>query len=169
MSPSRGSEAARQAIDESGGDTLLVGRAENFFAGVPDLDDTLSRLKAYAAAGADCLYAPGIQTREQIEAVVAAVAPEPVNVLIGSHSDASRCRTWPRSACGASAWAARWRGRRGAASCEPRSRLPTDASTASPTPLRARNSTRCFARTPEAGQPYLPIIFKENIMARETI
>jgi 2-methylisocitrate lyase-like PEP mutase family enzyme len=79
--------AARRAIDESGGDTLLVGRAENFFAGVPDLDDTLARLKAYAAAGADCLYAPGIRTREQIEAVVAAVAPKPVNLLIGSTSE----------------------------------------------------------------------------------
>lgn len=79
-------KAARQAIDESGGDTLLVGRAENFFVGVPDMGDTLARLKAYAAAGADCLYAPGIQTREQIEAVVAAVAPKPVNVLIGSQS-----------------------------------------------------------------------------------
>ena len=56
------------------------------FVGVPDLDDTLLRLKAYAAAGADCLYAPGIQTREQIEAVVAAAAPKPVNVLIGSQS-----------------------------------------------------------------------------------
>jgi 2-methylisocitrate lyase-like PEP mutase family enzyme len=79
-------EAARRAIDETGGDALLIGRAENFFAGVPDLDDALARLKAYAAAGADCLYAPGIQTREQIEAVVAAVRPKPVNVLIGSAS-----------------------------------------------------------------------------------
>ena len=79
-------KAARQAIDESVGDALLVGRAENFFVGVPDLEDTLTRLKAYAAAGADCLYAPGIQTHEQIEAVVAAVAPKPVNVLIGSQS-----------------------------------------------------------------------------------
>lgn len=79
-------EAARQAIDESGGDTLLIGRAENFFVGVPDMNDTLTRLKAYAAAGADCLYAPGIQTREPIKAVVAAVAPRPVNVLIGSQS-----------------------------------------------------------------------------------
>ncbi|WNC93377.1 isocitrate lyase/phosphoenolpyruvate mutase family protein [Paraburkholderia sp. FT54] len=78
--------AARRAIDENGGDTLLVGRAENFFAGSPDLDDAIARLKAYAAAGADCLYAPGIQTREQIEAVVAAVAPKPVNLLIGSTS-----------------------------------------------------------------------------------
>ncbi|APA87826.1 isocitrate lyase/phosphoenolpyruvate mutase family protein [Paraburkholderia sprentiae WSM5005] len=78
--------AARGAIDRNGGDTLLIGRAENFVAGKPDLDDAIARLKAYAAAGADCLYAPGIQTREQIEAVVAAVAPKPVNLLIGSTS-----------------------------------------------------------------------------------
>jgi 2-methylisocitrate lyase-like PEP mutase family enzyme len=81
--------AARAAIDETGGDTLLVGRAENFFVGRPDLDDTLRRLKAYADAGADCLYAPGIRSREQIAAVVAAVAPKPVNLLIGSASEFS--------------------------------------------------------------------------------
>jgi 2-methylisocitrate lyase-like PEP mutase family enzyme len=79
--------AARGAIDDSGGDTLLVGRAENFIVGRPDLDDTLRRLRAYADAGADCLYAPGLATRSQIEAVVAAVAPKPVNVLIGSASE----------------------------------------------------------------------------------
>ena len=79
--------AARAAIDAAGGDTLLIGRAENFFVGRPDLDDALLRLKAYADAGADCLYAPGIRTREQISAVVAAVAPKPVNVLIGWASD----------------------------------------------------------------------------------
>jgi 2-methylisocitrate lyase-like PEP mutase family enzyme len=79
--------AARRAIDSRGGDTLLVGRAENFVAGVPDLDDAIARLRAYAQAGADCLYAPGIKTREQIAAVVAAVAPKPVNVLIGANSD----------------------------------------------------------------------------------
>ncbi|AHB05425.1 MULTISPECIES: isocitrate lyase/PEP mutase family protein [Pandoraea] len=78
--------AARRAIDETGGDTLLVGRAENFFAGVPDLDDTVARLKAYADAGADCLYAPGIQSAEQIRTVVTAVAPRPVNVLVGATS-----------------------------------------------------------------------------------
>ncbi|HEY4806118.1 MAG TPA: isocitrate lyase/phosphoenolpyruvate mutase family protein [Paraburkholderia sp.] len=78
--------AARRAIDERGGDTLLVGRAENFVAGVPDLEDAIARLQAYSQAGADCLYAPGIQTREQIAAVVAAVAPKPVNVLIGAKS-----------------------------------------------------------------------------------
>jgi 2-methylisocitrate lyase-like PEP mutase family enzyme len=75
--------AARAAIDASGGDTLLVGRAENFIVGRPDLEDAIRRLQAYAEAGADCLYAPGIKTREQIAAVVAAVAPNPVNLLIG--------------------------------------------------------------------------------------
>ena len=80
-------QAARAAIDASGGDTLLVGRAENFIVGRADLPDTLARLKAYAEAGADCLYAPGIHTREQIVAVVQAVAPKPVNLLVGSASD----------------------------------------------------------------------------------
>ena len=79
--------AARAAIDAAGGDTMLVGRAENFIVGRPDLDDTLRRLKAYAEAGADCLYAPGIRSREQITAVVAAVAPKPVNLLIGAASE----------------------------------------------------------------------------------
>lgn len=79
--------AARGAIDKAGGETLLVGRVENFIAGRPDLADTLVRLEAYAAAGADCLYAPGIRTREEIAAVVAAVAPKPVNLLVGSASE----------------------------------------------------------------------------------
>jgi len=79
--------AARSAIDASGGETLLVGRAENFIAGRPDLPDAIRRLQAYAEAGADCLYAPGIKTREQIAAVVSAVAPKPVNLLIGFASD----------------------------------------------------------------------------------
>jgi 2-methylisocitrate lyase-like PEP mutase family enzyme len=79
--------AARRAIDATGGDTLLIGRAECFVVGRPDLDETLARLKAYAQAGADCLYAPGIRTPEQIAAVVAAVAPKPVNVLLGAAGD----------------------------------------------------------------------------------
>jgi len=79
--------AARRAIDKAGGDTLLVGRAECFLVGRPDLDETNARLKAYAEAGADCLYAPGIRTREEIAAVVAAVAPKPVNLLVGSASE----------------------------------------------------------------------------------
>jgi 2-methylisocitrate lyase-like PEP mutase family enzyme len=79
--------AARGAIDKAGGDTLLVGRAEGFLVGRPDLAETIARLKAYANAGADCLYAPGIRTREHIRAVVDAVAPKPVNLLIGWPSD----------------------------------------------------------------------------------
>ena len=78
--------AARAAIDKAGGDTLLVGRAECFLVGRPDLDETILRLKRYAEAGADCLYAPGIRTREEIAAVVAAVVPKPVNLLVGSAS-----------------------------------------------------------------------------------
>lgn len=79
--------AARRAIDATGGETLLVGRAENFIVGRPDLDDAIRRLQAYAGAGADCLYAPGIRTRAQIEAVVRAVAPKPVNLLVGAASE----------------------------------------------------------------------------------
>ena len=75
--------AARRAIDASGGDTLLVGRAECYLVGRPHLDETIARLKGYADAGAECLYAPGIRTREDIAAVVKAVAPKPVNLLIG--------------------------------------------------------------------------------------
>jgi 2-methylisocitrate lyase-like PEP mutase family enzyme len=77
-------KAARAAIDKAAPDVLLTGRAEGFIAGVPDLDQMIERLRAYAAVGADCLYAPGIKTREQIEAVVKAVAPKPVNFLNGA-------------------------------------------------------------------------------------
>ena len=79
--------AARKAIDQSGGDTLLVGRAECFLVGRPDLEETIARLQAYSQAGADCLYAPGIRTREQIAAVVSAVAPKPFNLLVGAPSE----------------------------------------------------------------------------------
>jgi 2-methylisocitrate lyase-like PEP mutase family enzyme len=79
--------AARAAIDKAGGDVLLTGRSEGFIRGKPDLDETIRRLKAYAEAGAECLYAPGISTREQVSAVVQAVAPKPVNLLIGTPSE----------------------------------------------------------------------------------
>jgi 2-methylisocitrate lyase-like PEP mutase family enzyme len=79
--------AARRAIDKAGGDTLLVGRAECFLVGRPNLEETIERLKAYANAGADCLYAPGIATRDQISALVGAVAPKPFNLLVGSASE----------------------------------------------------------------------------------
>jgi 2-methylisocitrate lyase-like PEP mutase family enzyme len=78
---------ARKAIDDAGGDTLLIGRAECFLVGRPDLPDTIARLQAYSAAGADCLYAPGLRNRADIAAVVAAVAPKPVNLLIGAASE----------------------------------------------------------------------------------
>jgi 2-methylisocitrate lyase-like PEP mutase family enzyme len=82
-------KAARSAIDQNGGDTLLVGRAECFFTARPSLDETITRLKAYANAGADCLYAPGVSTREQISALVSAVAPKPFNLLVGNASHMS--------------------------------------------------------------------------------
>jgi len=74
-------KAARAAIDKAGGDVVFTARTEGFIRGKPDLDETIRRLKAFANAGADCLYPPGIKTREQIEATVKAVAPKPVNFL----------------------------------------------------------------------------------------
>jgi 2-methylisocitrate lyase-like PEP mutase family enzyme len=62
---------------------VLTARAENLINGRPDLQDTIRRLTAFAEAGADVLYAPGLKTREEIEAVVRAVAPRPVNVVMG--------------------------------------------------------------------------------------
>jgi methylisocitrate lyase len=76
--------AARQAIDAGIARVVLTGRSEGFIVGRPDLKETIRRLTAYAEAGADCLYAPGIRTGEDITAVVRAVAPKPVNVLVGS-------------------------------------------------------------------------------------
>jgi len=73
--------AAREALDKCG--VLLTARTEGFIVGRPDLDETVRRLQAFAAAGADCLYAPGIKTREEITAVVSAVAPKPINLLVG--------------------------------------------------------------------------------------
>lgn len=78
--------AARKAIDASGRDVLLTGRSEGFIRNRPDLDETIRRLKAYSAAGADCLYSPGINAEADITAVVAAVAPKPVNFLATGHS-----------------------------------------------------------------------------------
>jgi len=78
--------AARAAIDKAGGDVLFTARTEGFVRNRADLDETIRRLKAFADAGADCLYPPGIKTREQITAVVKAVAPKPVNLLMSSAS-----------------------------------------------------------------------------------
>jgi 2-methylisocitrate lyase-like PEP mutase family enzyme len=76
--------AARSVIDRAGGTVVLTGRSEGFIRGRPDLEETIRRLKAYAAAGADCLYAPGIKTPEQITAVVNAVDPKPINFLMAT-------------------------------------------------------------------------------------
>jgi len=73
--------AARSAIDARGGGVMLVGRCEGFLVGQPDIKATIARLTAYAEAGADCLYAPGIKTKEHIAAVVKELAPKPINVL----------------------------------------------------------------------------------------
>ena len=76
-------KAARAAIDKTG-DVMLTGRAEGFIAGRPDLDEMIARLRAYSSAGADCLYAPGLGSLDDVRTVVRAVAPKPVNVLAGS-------------------------------------------------------------------------------------
>jgi 2-methylisocitrate lyase-like PEP mutase family enzyme len=74
--------AAKAALGDSG--VVLTGRAECFLVGLDDIDEVIRRLTAYAEAGADCLYAPGIHDRAQITAVVKAVAPKPVNLLISA-------------------------------------------------------------------------------------
>jgi 2-methylisocitrate lyase-like PEP mutase family enzyme len=76
--------AARAAIDKAGSKAVFTARTEGFICGRPDLDETIRRLKAFAELGADCLYPPGIRTRELITAVVKAVAPKPVNLLVST-------------------------------------------------------------------------------------
>jgi 2-methylisocitrate lyase-like PEP mutase family enzyme len=74
--------AAKAAVGDSG--VVLTGRAECFLVGQDDITEVIRRLTAYAEAGADCLYAPGIHERDHIAAIVKAVAPKPVNVLISA-------------------------------------------------------------------------------------
>lgn len=76
--------AARRAIDDSGAGIVLTGRSEGFVVGRPDIDETIRRLRAYAEAGADCLYAPRLDRIEHVEAIIAAVSPTPVNLLINA-------------------------------------------------------------------------------------
>jgi 2-methylisocitrate lyase-like PEP mutase family enzyme len=76
--------AARAAIDKAGADVVFTARTEGFVRGRPDLEETIRRLRAFADAGADCLYSPGIKTRQEIVATVKAVAPKPVNLLMSS-------------------------------------------------------------------------------------
>jgi 2-methylisocitrate lyase-like PEP mutase family enzyme len=105
--------AARRAIDESGTGIVLTGRSEGFVSGRPDVDETARRLRAYADAGADCLYAPGINDAEQISTIVSAVSPKPVNLLINAPfitvADAARLGVRRISVGGALARTA-WRG-----------------------------------------------------------
>jgi 2-methylisocitrate lyase-like PEP mutase family enzyme len=76
--------AARRAIDETGTGIVLTARSEGFVVGRPDLDETIRRLRAYAEAGADCLYAPRIETTDQVSAILEAVSPKPVNLLVNA-------------------------------------------------------------------------------------
>src|SRR5690606_23878650 len=76
--------AARSAIDQSGTGVLLTARSEGFVVGRPDLEETIRRLVAFAEAGADCVYAPRVSTAEQVGAIVSAVAPTPVNLLVNA-------------------------------------------------------------------------------------
>jgi 2-methylisocitrate lyase-like PEP mutase family enzyme len=76
--------SARASLDAIASAVVLTARSEGFIVGRPDLSETIRRLVAYAEAGADCLYAPGLRTTADIAAVVGAVAPKPVNVLVGS-------------------------------------------------------------------------------------
>ncbi len=77
-------KAARSAIDADNSGVLLTGRCEAFLWGQADLKLVIDRLTAYSEAGADCLYAPGIKTRDEISTIVKAVHPKPVNLLIGA-------------------------------------------------------------------------------------
>lgn len=76
--------AAREAIDGTGTGVLLTARAEGFHVGTPSLDDAIARLRAFADAGADCLFMPGLRRIGDVRAVVEAVAPKPLNVLVSS-------------------------------------------------------------------------------------
>ena len=119
-------KAGTGAIDKAGGDVVFTARTEGFIRGRPDLDETIRRLKAFADAGADCLYSPGIKTREQIEATVKAVGGKAINFL-NSGSFGFSGTISPRWACGASASAARSRASRCTPSSRPRSRSPNRA------------------------------------------
>ncbi len=76
--------AARRALDAMGSGVLLTARSEGYIVGRPDLEETIRRLTAFADAGAECLYAPGIRSIADLTTLVRAVAPAPVNVLVSS-------------------------------------------------------------------------------------
>lgn len=76
-------KAARAAIDKSGTGVMLTARCEGYLVGRPDLAATINRLQAYTEAGADCLFAPGLNKKDDVAAIVQAVAPKPVNLIGG--------------------------------------------------------------------------------------
>jgi 2-methylisocitrate lyase-like PEP mutase family enzyme len=78
--------AARAAIDAAGGEVILTGRTEWKLTAQSDLDEAIRRLRSYADAGADCLFAPGLRSREEISAAVEAVSPRPLNVIMSAAS-----------------------------------------------------------------------------------
>jgi 2-methylisocitrate lyase-like PEP mutase family enzyme len=105
--------AAREAIDKSGQDVLLIGRTEGLLIGKTSVDQAIERLVVYANAGADVLYAPGVKELADVKAIVDAVAPKPVNVLLRGSSmkvaelaAAGVRRISVGSAFAAAAWAA---------------------------------------------------------------
>ena len=106
-------KAARAAIDKARGEDVMLPRAPKASSADGRTCEEIRRLKAFAEAGADCLYAPGIKTQEEIKAVVDAVAPKPVNILIGWPTDMS-VRDWARSVRAGSASAVRLRAPPGA-------------------------------------------------------
>jgi 2-methylisocitrate lyase-like PEP mutase family enzyme len=104
--------ASRQAIDASGVDVLLTARSEGFLVGRPDMNETIRRLTAFAEAGADCLYAPGIRTLDDVRTIVRALSPKPINVLasmgfatVAELADAGVRRISVGGALARSAWA----------------------------------------------------------------
>lgn len=104
---------ARRAIDQTGEDVLLIARAEGHFIGKPDLEETIRRLVAFSEAGADCLYAPGVNDLGDIARIVSAVHPKPVNVMItGPNPKVADLAAIGvrRVSVGASLAAAAWRG-----------------------------------------------------------
>ena len=139
--------AARRAIDDSGTGVLLTGRSEGFVVGRPDIEETIRRLCAYAEAGADCLYAPRIDTVEHVAAIVAAVSPKPVNLLINApFITVARQPIWES---GGSAWEAPSRAPHGPDSLRPPRRSLTGER--SPDSSTCPTSTPCSApNRPEA-------------------
>ena len=136
--------AAREAIDASETGVVLTGRSEGFVVGQPDIDETIRRLRAYGEAGADCLYAPRISSVEHVVAILEAVSPKPVNLLI--NAPFITVAEAAHSVSGASASVARSRVQRGAGSCRQLARSRTRGR--SPSSRVCPTSKPCSANEP---------------------